>query len=61
MKLAIEVSEYDVQYSLRTSIKGETATDFVAKLTAAPARDAQKVTPRRWIQRVRLWSRSFVD
>ena len=30
---AIELSEFDIQYRLRTTIKGQVVTDFIAKFT----------------------------
>ena len=42
MKWAIELSEFDIRYMLKISIKGQVLADFVMEFTSAePARDAQ--------------------
>ena len=45
MKWAIELSEFDIRYRLKTTIKGQVLADFVLEFTSAePARDAQQAT-----------------
>ena len=41
MKWAIELSEFDIRYRLKTAIKGQVLADFIMEFTSAePARDA---------------------
>ena len=45
MKWAIELSEFDIRYKLKTAIKGQVLGDFVMEFTSAkPVRDAQATT-----------------
>ena len=45
MKWAIELSEFDIRYKPKTSIKGQVLADFVMEFTSAePAKDAQTTT-----------------
>ena len=45
MKLAIELSEFDIRYRPKTAIKEQVLADFVMKFTSAePAKDAQTMT-----------------
>ena len=45
MKWAIELSEFDIRYRLKTAIKWQVLADFVLEFASAePARDAQAVT-----------------
>ena len=45
MKWAIELSEFDIRYKLKTAIKGQVLADFVMEFTSAePAKDAQTTT-----------------
>ena len=45
MKWAIELSEFDIRYRPKTTIKGQVLADFVMEFASAePARDAQAVT-----------------
>ena len=45
MKWAIELSEFDIRYRLKTAIKGQVLANFVMEFTSAePARDAQATT-----------------
>ena len=42
MKWAIELSEFDIRYRLKTAIKGQVLADFIMEFTSAePSRDAQ--------------------
>ena len=42
MKWAIELSEFDIRYKLKTSIKGQVLADFVMEFTSAePIENAQ--------------------
>ena len=44
MKWAIEMSEFDIRYKLKTAIKGQVLADFVMEFTSAePVRNAQTV------------------
>ena len=38
---AIELSEFDIQYRLRTAIKGQVVADFIAKYTQLEAKGAK--------------------
>ena len=45
MKWAIELSEFDIRYRLKTTIKGQVLADFVMEFTSAePDKDAQATT-----------------
>ena len=45
MKWAIELSEFDIKYKLKTTIKGQVLADFVMEFTSAePAENAQTPT-----------------
>ena len=45
MKWAIELSEFDIRYRPKTTIKGQVLADFVMEFTSAElARDAQAMT-----------------
>ena len=45
MKWAIELSEFDIRYKLKTAIKGQVLADFVMEFTSAePAENAQTMT-----------------
>ena len=45
MKLAIELSEFDIWYKPKTAIKGQVLANFVMEFTSAePAKNAQTVT-----------------
>ena len=45
MKWAIELSEFDIRYRLKTATKGQVLADFVMEFTSAePAKDAQTTT-----------------
>ena len=45
MKWAIELSEFDIRYRPKTTIKGQVLADFVMEFTSAePAKDAQTTT-----------------
>ena len=45
MKWAIELSEFDIRYKLKTTIKGQVLADFVMEFASAePAKDAQATT-----------------
>ena len=45
MKWAIELSEFDIRYKPKTTIKGQVLVDFVMEFTSAePAKNAQTVT-----------------
>ena len=45
MKWAIELSEFDIRYRLKTAIKGQIMADFVMEFASAePAKDAQTTT-----------------
>ena len=45
MKWVIELSEFDIRYKPKTTIKGQVLTDFVMEFTSAePAKNAQTVT-----------------
>ena len=45
MKLAIELSEFDIRYKPKPVIKGQVIADFVMEFTSAkPAKDAQTTT-----------------
>ena len=45
MKWAIELSEFDIRYKPKTTIKGQVLADFVMELTSAgPDKNAQTVT-----------------
>ena len=45
MKWAIELSEFDIRYKLKTAIKGQVLADFVMEFTSAkPAENTQTTT-----------------
>ena len=45
MKWAIELSEFDIRYKLKTAIKGQVVADFVMEfISAEPAENAQTMT-----------------
>ena len=45
MKWAIELSEFDIRYRPKTTIKGQVLADFIMEFTSTePARDAQATT-----------------
>ena len=45
MKWAIELSEFDIRYKLKTAIKGQVLADFVMEFTSAvPDENAQTIT-----------------
>ena len=45
MKWAIELSEFDIRYKLKTAIKGQVLADFVMEFTSAePGENAQTQT-----------------
>ena len=43
---AIELSEFDIQYYLRTTIKGQAVADFIAEYTQLEGKGAEG--PRQW-------------
>ena len=46
MKWAIELSEFDIRYKPKTTIKGQVLADFIMEFTSAePAKNAQKQWP----------------
>lgn len=47
MKWAVELSEYDIRYTLQASVKGKAAADFIAELTLTQLEEV--VDPSRWI------------
>ena len=45
MKWAIELSEFDIRYKLKTTIKGQVLADFIMEFTSAePAKNTQTMT-----------------
>ena len=45
MKWAIELSEFDIKYKMKTAIKGQVLADFIIEfILAEPAENAQKPT-----------------
>ena len=45
MKWAIELSEFDIRYKLKTAIKGQVLADFIMEFTSAePAENTQALT-----------------
>ena len=44
MKWAIELSEFDIKYKLKTSIKGQVLADFVMEFTSAELAEATQLT-----------------
>ena len=45
MKWAIELSEFDISYKLKTAIKGQILADFVMEFTSAELAEATQTTP----------------
>ena len=45
MKWAIQLSEFDIRYKPKTTIKGEILADFVMKFTSAELAEATQTTP----------------
>ena len=45
MKWAIELSEFDIRYKLKTTIKGQILADFVMEFTSAELTEATQTTP----------------
>ncbi|KAL0329224.1 UNVERIFIED_CONTAM: hypothetical protein Sradi_4909100 [Sesamum radiatum] len=43
VKWDVELSEYDISYLPRTTIKAQTLTDFISEMAGAPMEDAPKV------------------
>ena len=40
---AVELSEFDIQYQSRTTIKGQVVVDFIAKFTLMDGQGAEKI------------------
>ena len=45
MKWALELSEFDIRYKLKTSIKGQVLADFVMEFTLAELTEDTRATP----------------
>ena len=45
MKWAIELSEFDIRYKPKTTIKGKILADFVMEFTSAELTEATQMTP----------------
>ena len=45
MKWALELSEFDIRYKLKTSIKGQVLADFVMEFTLAKLTEDTRATP----------------
>ena len=45
MKWAIELSEFDIRYKQKTTIKGQILADFVMEFTSAELTEATQTTP----------------
>ena len=45
MKWAIELSEFDIRYKLKTAIKGQVLVDFVMEFTSAEPAENTHATP----------------
>ncbi|KAL0286456.1 UNVERIFIED_CONTAM: hypothetical protein Sangu_2732600 [Sesamum angustifolium] len=43
VKWAVELSEYDISYLPRTTIKAQVLANFISKITGTPIEDASKV------------------
>ncbi|KAL0289144.1 UNVERIFIED_CONTAM: hypothetical protein Scaly_2709700 [Sesamum calycinum] len=50
VKWAIELSEYDISYLPRTTIKAQALADFVSEMMGTPMEDASKVE--KWLLHV---------
>ena len=45
IKWAIELSEFDIKYKLRTTIKGQILEDFIMEFTPVESTEATQLTP----------------
>ena len=45
IKWAIDLSEFDIRYKLRTTIKGQILADFIMEFTPAEPNEATQLTP----------------
>ena len=45
MKWALELSEFDIRYNLKTRIKGQVLVDFVMEFTPAELTEDKRATP----------------
>ena len=54
---AIELSKFDIQYHLRTAVKGQVVTDFIIEFTNRKTRRQMSALDRSYIQMNRLIDR----